>query len=105
KDAILHRTTAGSTPPPFDHEGFATSCPLALVGIAFYPVLVHRLAASLHASSPHSVALMQLRFTSFAVVNSRLDSHPQDCAHAGRTGKSQQMRAFSIHLENRKSAT
>lgn len=28
---------------------------------------------------------MQLRFASFAVVNSWWDSHPQDCAHAGRT--------------------
>ena len=39
----------------------------------------------LHASSPHSVALMQLRFTSFAVINLRRDFHPQACAHAGRT--------------------
>ena len=38
---------------------------------AFYPVLVHRLAASLHASFPHSVALMQLRFASFVVINLR----------------------------------
>ena len=28
---------------------------------------------------------MQLRFASFAVVNSRRDFHPQDRAHAGRT--------------------
>ncbi len=41
----------------------------------------------LHASSPHSVALMQLRFTSFAVINLRRDFHPQACAHAGRTNK------------------
>jgi hypothetical protein len=34
------------------------ACPLALLGSAFYPVLVHRLADSLHASSPHSVPLM-----------------------------------------------
>jgi hypothetical protein len=40
---------------------------------------------SLHASSPHSVALMQLRFASFAVANSREDFHLQDRAHAGRT--------------------
>ncbi|MGH8354765.1 MAG: hypothetical protein ACRERY_14760, partial [Pseudomonas sp.] len=66
-----------------------------LIGIALYPVLVHRLAASLHASSPHSVTLMQLRFTSFAVVNSRWDFHPQDCAHAGRTKeKARSERAF-----------
>ena len=59
--------------------------PLALLGSAFYPVLVHRLAASLHASFPHSVALMQLRFASFVVINLRRDFHPQECAHAGRT--------------------
>ena len=85
KNALLHCTTAGSTPPCLDHESFAVICPLALLGNAFYPVLVHRLAASLHASSPHSVTLMQLRFTSFAVINLRWDFHPQECAHAGRT--------------------
>ena len=62
-------------------------CPLALLGNAFYPILVHRLAASLHASSPQSVTLVQLRFTSFAVINLRWDLHPQECAHAGRTTK------------------
>jgi hypothetical protein len=39
------------------------------------------------ASFPHSVALMQLRFTSFVVINLRRDLHPQVCAHAGRTIK------------------
>ena len=33
--------------------------------------------------------LMQLRFTSLTVVSSRRDFHPQECAHAGRTQKSQ----------------
>ncbi|MGL4808103.1 MAG: hypothetical protein ACRC4O_05085, partial [Giesbergeria sp.] len=28
---------------------------------------------------------MQLRFASFAVINSREDLHLQECAHAGRT--------------------
>src|SRR5690606_1783059 len=41
-----------------------------------------------HASFPHSVALVQLRFTSFAVINLWRDLHPQECAHAGRTKKS-----------------
>ena len=68
KNALLHCTTAGSTPLPLDHESFAVSGPLALVGNAFYPVLVHRPAASLHASSPHSVTLMQLRFASLVVI-------------------------------------
>ena len=69
KNAPLRCTVAGSTPPPLGHESFAVTCPLALVGNAFYPVLVHRPAASIHASSPHSVALMQLRFTSLAVTS------------------------------------
>ena len=67
------------------HKSFAERCPLALLGCASYLVLVHRLAVSLHASSPHSVALMQLRFASFAVANLRADFHLQDRAHAGRT--------------------
>jgi hypothetical protein len=87
------RTQSFTTQPPdlhsliLDHKSFAVLCPLALIGFAFYPVLVHRLMASIHASSPHSVALLQLRFTSFAVVSLRRDFHPQDCAHAGRTQK------------------
>ena len=87
KNALLHCTTAEFTPLCLDHESFADHCPLALLGSAFYPVLVHRLAVSLHASSPRSVALTQLRFTSLAVVSSRRDLHPQECAHAGRTMK------------------
>ena len=87
KNALLHCTTAGFTPLRLDHKSFAVSCPLALLGSALYPILVHRLAASIHASSPHSVTLMQLRFTSFAVINLRWDLHPQECAHAGRTRK------------------
>ena len=61
--------------------------PLALLGSALYPILVHRLAASIHASFPQSVTLMQLRFSSFAVISLRRDFHPQECAHAGRTIK------------------
>jgi hypothetical protein len=87
KNALLHCTTAGFTPPRLGHKSFAVLGPLALPDNAFYPVLVHLLAASLCASSPHSVTLMQLRFASFAVANSREDFHLQDCAHAGRTIK------------------
>jgi len=42
---------------------------------------------TLHASSPRSVTLTQLRFTSFAVINLRRDLHPQECARAGRTSE------------------
>ncbi len=75
KNALLRCTTARFTPLLLDHESFAESCPLAMLGNAFYPVLIHRLAVSLHASSPHSVTLMQLRFTSFVVINLRWDFH------------------------------
>ena len=85
--SIARKAMPRFTPLRLDHESFAESCPLALPGSAFYPVLVHRLAVSLHASSPRSVALPQLRFTSFAVASSRGDFHPQDCARAGRTHK------------------
>jgi hypothetical protein len=54
-------------------------------GNVFYPILVHRLAGSFCASFPNSVALMQLRFTSLALVNSLEDFLLQNCAHAGRT--------------------
>jgi hypothetical protein len=87
KNALLHFTTAGFTPLRLDHESFTVSCPLALLGSALYPILVYRLAASIHASSPRSVTFTQLRFTSFAMINSRWDLHPQECAHAGRTRK------------------
>jgi hypothetical protein len=40
---------------------------------------------TLHASFPHSVALMQLRFTLLAVTSLQRDFHPQVRAHAGRT--------------------
>src|ERR1019366_5052838 len=78
KNALLHCTTAGSTPPRLGHQSFANSGSLALPGSALYPVLVHRPAASLHASSPHSVALMQLRFASLAVTCLRRGFHPAE---------------------------
>ena len=59
----------------------------ASLAITIEAVRVVRLTASLHASSPRSVTLTQLRFTSFAVVNSRENLHLQDRAHAGRTKK------------------
>lgn len=64
----------GSTPPRLDRESFAESCPLALLGNAFYPVPVHRLAArSTLSHHTHPVVLMQLRFASSAVISPRWD--------------------------------
>ena len=45
-----------------------------------------------HASFPHSVALMQLRFALLTVTSSQRDLHPQVCAHAGRTSKNASQR-------------
>src|ERR1700733_3531625 len=87
KNALLRRATAGFTPPSLGHKSFAEFRPLALVGSASYPVLVHRPASSTHASSPRSVALPQLRFASFTVASLWRDLHPQESAYAGRTQK------------------
>lgn len=51
---------------------------------------------TLHASSPRSVALTQLRFTSLTVVSSREDLHLQECARAGRTTKGRLSAPFVI---------
>ncbi|CAM5206427.1 hypothetical protein ALON55S_06291 [Alishewanella longhuensis] len=88
KNAFLHCTTAGFTLQSFGYKSFAELCLLALLSHASYPILVHRLAVSLHASSPQSVTVLQLRFTSFAVASLWEDLHLQECAHAGRTQKS-----------------
>jgi hypothetical protein len=82
------------TPPPLGHKSFAVLGPLALVGCAFYPALVHRPAAS----SPHPVTLMQLRFASLAVTSSQRDFHPQECAHAGRTQRKRPQRELQPYL-------
>jgi hypothetical protein len=71
----LRRLTLG-------REGFAVLCPLALVDAALYPVLVHRLAASLPASFSAGLAagpvsrLAALRFVWVAATNSPGDFHP-----------------------------
>src|SRR5439155_26280696 len=50
KNAGLPDTTAGFTVPSFGHESFAVMCPLALLGIASYPVSVRRPVGSFPAS-------------------------------------------------------
>jgi hypothetical protein len=67
-----------------DHQSFAVYGPIALLGNAFYPVLVY-------------LALMQLHFTSFDVICLRRDFHPQECVHAGRTRKNPAFRRGSIY--------
>jgi len=75
---------------------------------ALFPREAYRrtLAVSLHASPPHSVTLMQLRFASFAVANLREDFHLQDRAHAGRTTKKRApLSAFSLGLTGAQEGT
>jgi hypothetical protein len=51
---------------------------------------------TLHASFPHSVTLMQLRFTSLTVISSWPDLHQQECAHVGRTKKKPSIEGFVL---------
>ena len=88
KNIGLRCTTAGSTSPRLGHKGFAASCPLALLGSAFYPVPVRRPAASLPASFTPASRSDALRFASLAMTSSREDFHLQVDAHAGRTRNS-----------------
>ncbi len=78
-----------SRPPDLRHFALTTRAwrfhAPALLGSALYPILVHRLAVSLHASSLLSIALPQLRFASLAVVSLRRDLRPQESAHAEHT--------------------
>jgi hypothetical protein len=57
-----------------DHESFAVTCPLALIGVASDPVSVRRPAASLHASFPRSVTLpaVALRFDRYGQLSGGL---------------------------------
>ena len=52
----------------------------------------------LHASFPRSVTLTQLRFALLTVTSSQRDSHPQVCAHAGRTQKARRGRALGFAM-------
>ena len=65
--------------------GFVLLDPLALLGSTFNPVLVHGPTASIHASFPHSVALMRLHFTSFVMTNLVRDLQTRASASAERT--------------------
>ena len=85
------RTMTFSAQPPDLHHlslgrgSFAVTGPLALLGSASYPVLVHRLADSLAASFSAPVALGALRFTWVAATSSPKDFHLQAITHAGHT--------------------
>jgi hypothetical protein len=71
----------------FGRESFAVPCPLALLGTALYPVLVHQLAVSLAASFSRPLTLAALRFAWVATTNSPEDFHLLVTIHAGHTKK------------------
>jgi hypothetical protein len=87
KNALLRCMTAGFTSPTFGHESFAVTCPLALSALPSIRFLFIGPQLQSTLPLPRSVALPQLRFSTLAVTSSRQDFHPQECAHAGRTGK------------------
>src|SRR5262249_35680658 len=58
----LHRALAGFTTPTLDDMDFAINCLLVRPGRPRYPVLVHRAAALLHASSRRHLTTTPLRF-------------------------------------------
>jgi len=69
-------------------ESFADRCPLALLGTASYPVLVHQPAGSLAPSFSASLAAgyhFALGFAWVATTNSPEDFHLQVIVHAGHT--------------------
>ena len=68
-------------------ESFAIHGPLALLGSAYYPVRVPRLAGSLAASFSGPLTVAALRFTWVATTNSPEDFHLQVTIHAGHTTK------------------
>jgi len=71
-------------------ESFAVICPLALFGVAFYPVSVRRLADSLPASFSATLAggnHFALRFAWVATTSFPEYFHLQITAHAGRTNR------------------
>ena len=68
-------------------ENFAVVGPLALLGRAFYPISVRRLADSLPASFSAPVTLGTLRFAWIATTSSPGDFHSRAIAHAGHTNR------------------
>ena len=95
--------TFSAQPPDLHHlslgrESFADWCPLALLGHAFYPVLVHRFADSLAASFSAPVTLGALRFTWVATTSSPEDFHLQAIAHAGHTSNRRAREARRVSL-------
>src|SRR6266550_1735454 len=84
----LQRATAGSTTSTLDGFGLRCHWPARPALYASYPVLVHRLASLLHASSRPRLAATPLRFAITSPPSGcEGDLHPQAVIHARRTKK------------------
>ena len=82
----LHRTPAEFTTPTHHGSGLRNQLLARPAGQASYPVLVHRVAALLHASSGPRLAAMPLRFASPSTPSVWAeDSHLQAVEHARHT--------------------
>ena len=96
KNALLHRTTAALRHFALVTRAlrFSARSPCSAAPSMRFLFIGSRF--TLHASFPHSVTLVQLRFTSFAVTSLWRDLHPQECAHAGRTEKTPLAQASGV---------
>ena len=88
KTSRLRRTPAEFTTPTLDDYGLRDHLLARPVGQASYPVLVHRVAALLHASFRPCLATSPLRFAYPSPPSGWIgDSHPQAAGHARHTKK------------------
>lgn len=94
RNTYLHHTAAASTLPCLGHKSFAVPGPLALLGIALYAVLVHRLMIYAPRflptlGHPCAVAFHFVRRDQLTAGLTPAGMRPcrahQECAHAGRT--------------------
>ena len=88
KTSRLHRTPAEFTTPALDGPGLRDHWLARPAGQASYPVLVHRVAALLHASFRPCLATSPLRFANTSPPSGWIgDSHPHAAGHARHTKK------------------
>ena len=95
----LHRTPAEFTTPTLDGSGLRNQLLARPAGQASYPVVVHRVAALLHASFGPRLAAMPLRFASPSTPSVWAeDPHLQAVEHARHTTNRDACRQASLHV-------
>ena len=86
KTSSLHRATAGFTPEILDGYRLRELWPTRLISFASYPILVHRLAALLHAFFRPTLASTPLRFANPSPPSGWVkDFHLQASSHTRHT--------------------